>query len=77
MPRRYTGQEIIRVLRHLGWVVIRQRGSHVILIKPGVPGHITVPDHGSKEIIQRTFSKIVRQAGLTRREFGDTAEEVL
>jgi predicted RNA binding protein YcfA (HicA-like mRNA interferase family) len=77
MPRRYTGPEIIRVLRHLGWVVRRQHSSHVVLIKPGSRGHVTVPDHGSKEIIQKTFNSMLRQAALTRHEFEDVAREVL
>jgi predicted RNA binding protein YcfA (HicA-like mRNA interferase family) len=77
MPRHYTGQEIIRVLRHLGWQFSRQHSSHVILTKPDSPGHITVPVHGSEEIIQKTFSSILRQAALKRREFDDVAREVL
>ena len=28
-------REVIRAFEHLGWQVARQRGSHIILTKPG------------------------------------------
>ncbi|MDK2869656.1 MAG: hypothetical protein PWP39_891 [Pyrococcus sp.] len=35
LPRDVSGQEVIKALQKLGYVVARQRGSHVILIGPG------------------------------------------
>lgn len=35
LPRDVSGQEVIKALRKLGYVVDRQKGSHVILIGPG------------------------------------------
>ena len=77
MPRRYTAREVVRVLRRLGWVVDRQHGSHLVLLKAGYRGHVTVPDHGSAVIIQKTFNSILKQAALTRQDFDTIAEEVL
>jgi predicted RNA binding protein YcfA (HicA-like mRNA interferase family) len=61
----------------LGWVFDPQHGSHIVLVKPGQQGHVTVPDHGSAEIIQKTFSSVLKQAALTRRELDAIAQEVL
>ena len=77
MPRRYTAREVVRVLRRLGWVVDRQHGSHLVLLRAGYRGHVSVPDHGSAVIIQKTFNSILRQAALTRQGFEAMAEEVL
>ncbi len=37
MPKlpRVSGREAIRAFRRAGWEVARQRGSHVVLTKPG------------------------------------------
>ncbi len=77
MPRRYTAREVVRVLMRAGWVVDRQHGSHLVMLKAGYPGHVTVPDHGSAVIIQKTFNSILKQAALTRQRFEAMAEEVL
>ncbi len=46
LPRGVSADRLIRVLEHLGYEVIRQRGSHVRLRHPGPPVHsITVPMH--------------------------------
>lgn len=44
LPRGVSGDRLIRALEHLGYGVIRQKGSHVRLRHPGPPAHtITVP----------------------------------
>ena len=49
MPKlhRVSGQEVIRVLEHLGFVQVRQRGSHVVLKKQMPEGEVgcVVPLH--------------------------------
>ena len=37
-PRRLRCQDLIRRLARFGVVVARQRGSHIILLKPSTPG---------------------------------------
>ena len=45
-PRGVSADRLIRALEHVGYEVIRQRGSHVRLRYPGPPAHsITVPLH--------------------------------
>jgi predicted RNA binding protein YcfA (HicA-like mRNA interferase family) len=64
-----SGRELIKILKNVGFVPVRQRGSHVVLSKSGPEGRkgLVVPDH--KEIDKGTLIEIMRQAGLTREEF--------
>ena len=46
LPRGVSGDRVIRMLEHLGYSEMRQKGSHVKLRHPGPPAHtITVPLH--------------------------------
>ncbi|MGH8313504.1 MAG: type II toxin-antitoxin system HicA family toxin [Gammaproteobacteria bacterium] len=60
-----SGAEVVRVLEQLGFVVARQRGSHIVL-RRGTRGCV-VPNH--REIKIGTLSGILKQAGLTADEF--------
>jgi len=64
-----SGEEAIRSLRHLGFVQIRQRGSHVILRKKTSAGDVgcVVPLH--RELAIGTLRSILRQAGVSPEEF--------
>ena len=67
--RRVSGREAIRALGRLGFVQIRQRGSHVILKKVTAEGEIgcVVPLH--RELAVGTLRGILKQAKLTDEEF--------
>jgi predicted RNA binding protein YcfA (HicA-like mRNA interferase family) len=46
LPRGVSGDRLVRALEHVGYGVIRQKGSHLRLRHPGPPAHtITVPLH--------------------------------
>jgi predicted RNA binding protein YcfA (HicA-like mRNA interferase family) len=46
LPRGVSAGRVIRALEHLGYQVIRQKGSHLRLRHEGPPPHaITVPQH--------------------------------
>ena len=46
LPRDIGGDRLVRVLQDLGYVVVRQKGSHVRLTHPGPPqAHVAVPMH--------------------------------
>jgi len=60
-----SGAEAIRALQKLGFVVARQKGSHVIL-RRGSSGCV-VPNH--KEIKLGTLSSVLKQAGVSTDEF--------
>jgi predicted RNA binding protein YcfA (HicA-like mRNA interferase family) len=61
-----SGRELIRALRRAGFVVLRQKGSHVSLEKRSADGYwrTVVPLH--REIRPGTLSDILHQAGLSK-----------
>jgi predicted RNA binding protein YcfA (HicA-like mRNA interferase family) len=63
--------KIIRALRRDGWVILRQRGSHIRLQKTLRNGtlKLTIPAH--KPIKRSTLSHILKQARLTVEELND------
>jgi predicted RNA binding protein YcfA (HicA-like mRNA interferase family) len=71
MPRlpRVSGAETLRALERLGFVHLRQRGSHVVLKRVGperVAGCV-VPLHA--ELAIGTLRGILKQAGITAEQF--------
>ena len=59
-----SGQDLCKALAKLGYVVDRQKGSHIILRHVDPPHRrLTVPDH--KVVAKGTLRAIIRQAGLT------------
>jgi predicted RNA binding protein YcfA (HicA-like mRNA interferase family) len=66
--RRVSGQEAIRALERLGFVQVRQRGSHVVLKKQTLEGEVgcVVPLHRGLAI--GTLRSILRQAQVTLNE---------
>jgi predicted RNA binding protein YcfA (HicA-like mRNA interferase family) len=61
--------QIIRALQRDGWVVVRQKGSHVRLQKRTAIEalKLTIPAH--RPIKRSTLSHILKQAKLTVEEF--------
>ena len=62
-----SGREVVRSFEKFGWQVVRQRGSHIILVKEGARATLSVPDH--KEVARGTLRSLIRAAGLTVEEF--------
>jgi len=62
-----SGRECVKALRKAGFVLARQRGSHMVLYRAEPPAQVTVPDH--KELDRGTLRSIIRQAGLSVEEF--------
>jgi predicted RNA binding protein YcfA (HicA-like mRNA interferase family) len=62
---RISGAEAVRALQKLGFIVLRQKGSHVIL-RRGSMGCV-VPQH--RELKIGTLSGVLKQAGVTADEF--------
>ena len=60
--------KIIKVLDHLGFVSVRQKGSHLIM--KHVDGQIVViPIHSDEEIGRGLLQEIIRGTKSTREEF--------
>jgi len=75
MPRQYRPREAAKIAASLGWEYSHHTGSHAIYTRAG-HSHITIPEH-RREIRVGTMGSIIKQMGLTRREFDKIAEEVL
>jgi predicted RNA binding protein YcfA (HicA-like mRNA interferase family) len=62
-----SGRQARRAFEKVGWVFDRQRGSHMILIKPGTSVNLSVPDH--RELDRGLLRGLIRDAGMTVDEF--------
>lgn len=60
-----SGAHAVRVFERMGFIVMRQSGSHIVLRK-GSSGCV-VPNH--KEIKVGTLAGILRQAGVSAEDF--------
>lgn len=64
----FDGKEIIDILKGFGFVIDRQRGSHVFMKHRD--GRVTVvPVHAGETIGPGLFAKILRDVDLTREDF--------
>ncbi len=57
-----TGKELVKRLEALGWVSIRMKGSHHILVRG--TRTISVPVHGKKDLKKGTLEALRKQGGL-------------
>ena len=62
-----SGAEAVRKFERAGWTVARQRGSHVMMVKPGYEYTLSVPQHN--ELGPGLLRKLIRQVDLTVEEF--------
>jgi predicted RNA binding protein YcfA (HicA-like mRNA interferase family) len=60
-------RDVIKTLETFGWEIARQRGSHIILVKPGHIATLSVPNHPT--VARGTLRSLVARAGLTIDEF--------
>ena len=60
-------KEVVKTFEKLGWVVARQRGSHIILTKKGHIATLSVPNH--PEVARGTLRSLIARAGITLEEF--------
>jgi predicted RNA binding protein YcfA (HicA-like mRNA interferase family) len=63
IPTDLSGRALVRALAKSGFVVKRQRGSHIILRRDNPPARVVVPDH--KNLRVGTLRTILNTAGLT------------
>ena len=68
-----SGAEAVRAFERLGWTVVRQRGSHAILTKPGHRATLSVPDHAT--VAKGTLRALIRNAGCSVDEFAHVARQ--
>jgi predicted RNA binding protein YcfA (HicA-like mRNA interferase family) len=61
-------ERIVRSLVACGLTIIRQRGSHVVLMKPGLRRPVVVPQH-KRELPPHTIADILSQAEVSEEQF--------
>ena len=61
-------REVVAILTTLGFVCVRQRGSHMQFRHSDGRG-TTVPDHAGRDVSPTLLRKIARDIGLTAEEF--------
>ena len=72
--RPIPAKKVIKLLNKIGFEVVRQRGSQVILNHPD--GRVTVvPVHSGEDIGRGLLSKIIKDTRMTREQFLKLLEE--
>jgi predicted RNA binding protein YcfA (HicA-like mRNA interferase family) len=62
-----SGAEAVRKFVRAGWIVARQKGSHVMMTKPGYQYTLSIPQH--PEVGPGLLRKLLKQAGISSDEF--------
>ncbi|HEY4364127.1 MAG TPA: type II toxin-antitoxin system HicA family toxin [Bryobacteraceae bacterium] len=66
LPIDVSGQALVRALLRKGFIVTRQRGSHIVLRRDHPHARVVVPNHNP--IRPGTLRQILNEAGLTVQE---------
>lgn len=62
-----SGKEAVKAFQKIGWQVMGQVGSHVVMTKPNTPVNLSIPQH--KELSMVTLRALIRHAGISVDEF--------
>ncbi len=75
LPRNVSGTELIKSLQKIGYIVIRQKGSHVRLTckLPNFEHHLTIPNHDPIKIgtLSAIISDIAETHQISKQELVD------
>jgi len=61
-------QKLIKILQTAGFKIIRQKGSHIIMIDDRKT-RIVIPVHPGKDVKPGLIRAIIKEAGLSREDF--------
>lgn len=67
--RQMSGKEVRKILEQSGFVLVRQRGSHMIMQRKDGDTTTTVPIPDHKELKKGTLRSIIRQSGIPKNKF--------
>ncbi len=56
-------RQVIKALEGYGWKVVRQKGSHIILVKEKHPATLSIPNH--TEVARGTLTSLLLKAGIS------------
>lgn len=65
----FSGNEVCRILKQHGFIEVRRRGSHIVMQKKLDNSTITVPVPNHPELRRGTLRSIIRQSGISKKEF--------
>ncbi|KWT76382.1 type II toxin-antitoxin system HicA family toxin [Candidatus Magnetominusculus xianensis] len=71
MSKTFSGKDVVKALRRIGFVVDHYRGSHIFMHNLEKNISVVVPFH--KEIKKGTLSNIIKKAGITIDELKNLA----
>jgi predicted RNA binding protein YcfA (HicA-like mRNA interferase family) len=63
LSRTFSGKEVVKAFRRIGYIVDHQRGSHIFLHNLEKNISLVIPLH--KELKKGTLHAILKRAGLT------------
>ncbi len=69
MKKVFSGKEVIKALRRIGFIVDHQRGSHIFMYNLERNISVIVPMH--KEIKKGTLHNILKKTGISPKELND------
>ena len=62
--------KVVKSFKRLGWQVVRQKGNHIIMTKPGHIATLSIPNH--PEVARGTLRSLLSKAGLAVEQFLET-----
>lgn len=62
-----SGKEAVKAFTKVGWQVMGQVGSHVVMTKLGIRANLSIPQH--KELSTGTLRALIRAAEMTVDQF--------
>jgi len=68
-----NGRAVVKAFERDGWQLVRQKGSHMILVKEGSIATLSVPNH--RQIAPGTLRSLIRASGLTVEQFAVLAKK--
>ncbi|MBZ1348604.1 MAG: type II toxin-antitoxin system HicA family toxin [Candidatus Nealsonbacteria bacterium] len=63
-----TARKLIKILKNIGFEIDHSTGSHFIFYNPKTKKRAVVPCH-AKDLPKGTIMSILKEAGITRKEF--------
>jgi predicted RNA binding protein YcfA (HicA-like mRNA interferase family) len=63
--KQLSGKDLVRILEHHRWALLRVRGSHHVFGKPGETVRLSIPIHGSTPLKKGLLAHFLKMAGLS------------
>lgn len=61
--------QLVRAFTKLGFQVLRQTGSHVMMIRSGIRRPLVIPRHGDEEVPVFIITGLLRTGGISREQY--------